>query len=494
MGHAMGSTSNLAFVLPESLPRLVTTRQSTRPHHGTVPGGSASQSTASASTAAWLCAATVATVAMAHRRGSKARVVSPAVLDGTADNAPKVVLMGDSVLDNFFWLETPKRHLRLQLQDALAKSRNAKVKQLKCVNLAVDQMTTFDFVERKPQDNPWDVYAKARRMVAFEDDEDVYLNAEVKGKLVSSLLPQSEGKRKEVAQEFAKRLKGVLEKVKAGAPDASLILVVPYQPHQDFSLMMGAPINDEGKRIYGDILGDGTRVLERQLLPDLVNPMVIEMIALGREMGCPIIDLSQTLDPSNEEHYGTGEIGKVNELGTPWSGAEPSDVSSDFTAQLLAHAIAEGSKASVYRGLCRQEERGWTMTVKEEKNDWIFEKDYRFGGKPVSSTISRKRQGGEKPMFKLGAFDSFLAGAGVVILINIALLLQGGSPLGFDREEFERQLESQGLKVIPPGDVWDFCGIPTLGPLGPWMIWMMGGQSLKWLRTIGKMATSFSSE
>ncbi|CAL1164880.1 unnamed protein product [Cladocopium goreaui] len=446
MGHAMGSTSNLAFVLPESLPRLVTTRQSTRPHHGTVPGGSASQSTASASTAAWLCAATVATVAMAHRRGSKARVVSPAVLDGTADNAPKVVLMGDSVLDNFFWLETPKRHLRLQLQDALAKSRNAKVKQLKCVNLAVDQMTTFDFVERKPQDNPWDVYAKARRMVAFEDDEDVYLNAEVKGKLVSSLLPQSEGKRKEVAQEFAKRLKGVLEKVKAGAPDASLILVVPYQPHQDFSLMMGAPINDEGKRIYGDILGDGTRVLERQVLPDLVNPMVIEMIALGREMGCPIIDLSQTLDPSNEEHYGTGEIGKVNELGTPWSGAEPSDVSSDFTAQLLAHAIAEGSKASVYRGLCRQEERGWTMTVKEEKNDWIFEKDYRFGGKPVSSTISRKRQGGEKPMFKLGAFDSFLAGAGVVILINIALLLQGGSPLGFDREEFERQLESQGLK------------------------------------------------
>ena len=33
MGHAMGSTSNLAFVLPESLPRLVTTRQSTRTGH-----------------------------------------------------------------------------------------------------------------------------------------------------------------------------------------------------------------------------------------------------------------------------------------------------------------------------------------------------------------------------------------------------------------------------------------------------------------------------
>eukprot|EP00913_Durusdinium_trenchii_P013886 g13037.t1 len=135
--------------------------------------------------------------------------------------------------------------------------------------------------------------------------------------------------------------------------------------------------------------------------------MVTEMLNLGREMGCPIIDLSQTLDPTNEEippsitcfsraeweHYGTGEIGKVNELGTPWSGAEPSDVSSDFTAQLLAHAIAAGAKSSVYRGLPRREVKGWSMAVKEEENDWIFEKDYRFGGKPVSSTVSRKKQG-----------------------------------------------------------------------------------------------------
>ncbi|CAK9100153.1 Uncharacterized protein SCF082_LOCUS46891, partial [Durusdinium trenchii] len=148
--------------------------------------------------------------------------------------ASKVVLMGDSVLDNFFWLQTPTRHLRVQLQEQLAKSRNAKVKQLQCVNLAVDQMTTFDFVERKPQENPWETYAKARKLVAFEDDEDkeyvvdsdgvirsvenlrrledvkwvvlslggndVYLNAEVKGKLLSSLLPNAEGKRKEVGQ------------------------------------------------------------------------------------------------------------------------------------------------------------------------------------------------------------------------------------------------------------------------------------------------------
>ena len=35
------------------------------------------------------------------------------------------------------------------------------------------------------------------------------------------------------------------------------------------------------------------------------------------------------------------------------------------------------------------------------------------------------KPGGDKPLFKLGAFESFLAGAGVVLLINIVLLLQG---------------------------------------------------------------------
>ncbi|CAJ1418218.1 unnamed protein product, partial [Effrenium voratum] len=146
------------------------------------------------------------------------------------------------------------------------------------------------------------------------------------------------------------------------------------------------------------------------------------MLALSRELKCPVIDLSQTLDPTCEEHYGTGEIGRVNELGVPWSGAEPSDVSCDFLARLVTHAVTQGPKPAVYRGRPRQEERGWTMTIREEKNDWIFAKDYRFGGKPAM----RKKQGdgGAPPMFKLGALDSFLLGAGVVILVNVVLIAQ----------------------------------------------------------------------
>ena len=43
-------------------------------------------------------------------------------------------------------------------------------------------------------------------------------------------------------------------------------------------------------------------------------------------------------------------------------------VSSDFTAKLLAHAINEGPKTSVYRGLTRQEDAatGWSWMLKME--------------------------------------------------------------------------------------------------------------------------------
>ena len=36
----------------------------------------------------------------------------------------------------------------------------------------------------------------------------------------------------------------------------------------------------------------------------------------------------------DQEHYGTGEIGRVNSLGTAWSGAEPSDAGA---SALCAH-------------------------------------------------------------------------------------------------------------------------------------------------------------
>jgi hypothetical protein len=64
----------------------------------------------------------------------------------------KVVLMGDSVLDDFVWLANPSVNLRMCVEDAL---EDQKVDSA-CVNLAVDQMSTFDFIRRSPQGECWE--------------------------------------------------------------------------------------------------------------------------------------------------------------------------------------------------------------------------------------------------------------------------------------------------------------------------------------------------
>ncbi|CAE8597702.1 unnamed protein product, partial [Polarella glacialis] len=341
----------------------------------------------------------------------RAAVASTQAAESTRD---QVVLLGDSVLDNFYWLEDPKQHLRVQLEEELRASRNQKIKALACVNLAVDQMTTFDFIERKAAQNPWEPFAAARKLVGFEDPQDeeyvvgkdgsirsvknlkrlkavrwavlslggndVYLNSQVQTSLLTSLLPPFKQKRVEVAEAFGQRLRKAVAELRKAAPEAALVLVIPYQPHKDFSLLLGAPINAEGERIAGDFTGDIPRNLERQNLSDLVTPMIKEILATAREVGCAVVDLSRTLDPECEEHYGTGEIGRVNALGAPWSGAEPSNLSSGFIAKLLVHAIDAGPSPVVYRGVPRREGSGWSLLVKEENNDFILAEDYRFGG------------------------------------------------------------------------------------------------------------------
>jgi len=384
---------------------------------------------------------------------------------GPAAAERKAVLLGDSVLDNFYWLQTPKRHLRVQLEEALQACGTG----LRCVSLAVDQMTTFDFEERTAAANPWEGFARARRQVGFEEEQDVeyrvdqdgvirsakslakldgvewnilsiggndvYLNRGVQADLLLSLLPPFAGRRKEVAGSFGQRFRRVLASVRRAAPDAKLVLVIPYRPHRDFSLVMGAPINDEGQRISGDLLGDFVRGLERQYLSELVNPMVIEILRAAQEEGCPVVDLSKTFDPTNEEHYGTGRMGAVNALGVTWSGAEPSDASTGFTAKLFAHVLQQPPAAVVYRGVPRKEGPNWSVLVKEENNDAIFLEDYSFGPGSRRREAGAEEGGGELVAFAVGVF--------ITVLLNAASLVQGGDVLFFDRGAFEAELQQQ---------------------------------------------------
>lgn len=402
------------------------------------------------------------------KRSHAARSASP--VGGAQSAEPKVVLLGDSVLDNFFWLETPSKHLRTRLKEELGSSLDSTVAGLRPVNLAVDQMTTFDFEERTPAINPWDMYAEARCRVEFEDDEDrkyimdkdgvirslknlksvenvqwavlsiggndVYLNRNIQSSLALSVLPPFSGNRQEVANAFGERLRRIVKGIQQAAEGVKLVLVIPYHPHRDFSLVYGAPVNDQGEKISGDILGDFVRSLERLYLSELVTPMVSKILEVGRDLDCPVVDLSKTLDINVEEHYGTGCIGTTNSLGVPWSGAEPSDVSNQFIAELLVHAIKEGPRKVVYRGVPRRTgSEKWSLLIKEEANDSILAEDYRFG--PTSGRTRVKTEDAN------GSNIAFLVGVVLAALANGWSLFSSGDALFFDRAAFEAELKAE---------------------------------------------------
>ncbi|CAK0856361.1 unnamed protein product, partial [Prorocentrum cordatum] len=418
-----------------------------------------------------------------RRRPGVASAASAPAADSAA-GAPKVVLLGDSVFDNFYWLQTPKRHLRVQLQELLRK----RGRQEEVVNLAVDQMTTFDFEERSMKKNPWDVYLTARTQVDFDDEQDrtypvakdgfirsvaslkrlknvqwalisiggndVLLNPFVQSTLTTSLLPGQGGNREKVANEFSARLRGLVQSVRMAQPDASIALVVPYRPHLEHSLVFGAPVNADGEKVSGDVVGDIARGLERQYLSTLVTPMAREILAVGREFGCPVVDLSKTFDPTEEQHYGTGKIGNVNELGVAWSGAEPSDVGSAFISELLARVVQDGPpvEPTIYSGRPERKSNGWSLMVKSQPNDPMELDTYQFG--PVQGQAGAPSQSDATSLW-------FSIGVAIAVLVNGASLLDA---LVFSRDEFEAELSSnkvqvQNLQTVPRQDA-DAQGAP----------------------------------
>jgi len=320
--------------------------------------------------------------------------------------------------------------------------------------------------------NPWDVYLNARQQVDFDDEEDrkypvakdgyirsvaslrrlknvewalisiggndVLLNPFVQSTLTTSLLPGQEGNRETVASEFGARLRGLVESVRKAQPDASVALVVPYRPHLEHSLVFGAPVDADGEKISGDFVGDLARGLERQYLSTLVTPMAREILAVGRELGCPVVDLSKTFDPSEEQHYGTGRIGNVNELGVAWSGAEPSDVGSAFVAELLTRVVQDGPpvEPAIYSGKPEQRGSGWSLMVKSQPNDPLDADTYQFG--PVQGQADTQRAQSD------AANLWFAIGASIAVLVNGASLLDA---LVFNRQEYEAELLGQKVQV-----------------------------------------------
>lgn len=272
---------------------------------------------------------------------------------------PKIVLLGDSVLDNFYWLKEKKNHLRVELQALLDKSEGKNPYQV--INLAMDETSTFDFVDREPNLHPWTRYAHARTKVFTKDDKldysyfvshdghyrplsilekisnvkhiilsvggnDVYLYPLIQWDLLTSLMPRYRKSRTDVAKKFAKRYKIILENIFQLCPSVALTVIIPYHPHYSFNLL-------------GLRRGCGHRLvnfIQYLSLSSLVTPLVQQILKMAKNYHIDVLDLSKTFDVNNDLYYGTG-----NRTDPQWSGAEPSNLSNIYIAQLCAAATAK---------------------------------------------------------------------------------------------------------------------------------------------------------
>eukprot|EP01064_Diplonema_japonicum_P022403 TRINITY_DN3214_c0_g5_i1.p1 TRINITY_DN3214_c0_g5~~TRINITY_DN3214_c0_g5_i1.p1 ORF type:complete len:373 (+),score=64.78 TRINITY_DN3214_c0_g5_i1:59-1120(+) len=279
----------------------------------------------------------------------------------------KVVLAGDSVLDNFHWLANPRRNLRVVVEEELGK--DSETKDLICLNMAVDQMSSFDFIERSPQKNAWYRYQWSREEEHKnhpEDDpldkdgykhlvdpkskcvksvenikrlknvkyiflsvggNDVYLHADIQTGLIKSLIPGFGSYRTDIGNAFYERLSKIVKALKENIPGAVIVPVLVYHPHHEFSIS-GIPRNSTLGCVAGSI--------QKNFLSRMVTPMVQKVLEIASVEGLHVVDLSQTLDPFNERHYGN-----MDKMLPMWSGAEPSDVSQNFIAKLIQHVVAQ---------------------------------------------------------------------------------------------------------------------------------------------------------
>eukprot|EP01059_Diplonema_ambulator_P002701 TRINITY_DN12348_c0_g1_i1.p1 TRINITY_DN12348_c0_g1~~TRINITY_DN12348_c0_g1_i1.p1 ORF type:complete len:356 (+),score=92.54 TRINITY_DN12348_c0_g1_i1:78-1145(+) len=277
----------------------------------------------------------------------------------------KVVLAGDSVLDNFYWLVDKRKNLRAVVEECLKQSE--RTKHMVCLNMAVDQMSSFDFILRRPSENGWHQYQYEREKVhknhpsddALDRDgyrhlmnaegniesveniarlknakyvflsvggNDVYLHADIQIGLGKSLLPGCD-KRSRIASAYGERLTDIVSHLKRRVPGAEIIPVVVYHPHHDF------PISG----ITGGCLGGLSRCIQKNYLSWMVTPMVQQVLKIAEAEKLRVIDLSQTFDPNDSRHYGNMDPSGV--YGYGWSGAEPSDISQNFIAALMQHVI-----------------------------------------------------------------------------------------------------------------------------------------------------------
>lgn len=150
------------------------------------------------------------------------------------------------------------------------------------------------------------------------------MNPEVQLKLFRSLLPKYYHERINIADTLGIRYKKIIQSIQEIAPKSKLILMIPYHPHYHFNLLQ-----------YKH--GCGAKMInyfQYCVLTRLVTPLVQQILFLAKNYKLNVIDLSKTFNPNLDCHYGTEDRNRKD-----WSGAEPSNKSSQLMAELVSKII-----------------------------------------------------------------------------------------------------------------------------------------------------------
>ena len=272
--------------------------------------------------------------------------------------ATHIILMGDSVLDNFYWLKNKKKDVKQQILDTY--NNNIKV-----TNLAVDESTSEDVLYG--MDPSW-TYIDARKQYGLEPypiDKNNYdkvcpldiaeklinenkININVNKNEIKPTVVLSVGGNdvrvllfnfnlKEIMNglnKFEINLKEIIEII-INKLKLNLIIVLCYEPYFDFA------------ESYG---------IKREQLLQIFNIGANKLFNLCNKYNLPIIDLSRTLNPFNRKHYGTTTI-------------EPSNESGQYIVDLIKYINDNynfnNKKSKIYYGI-KQEENG---IIEQDNND-----------------------------------------------------------------------------------------------------------------------------
>lgn len=253
-----------------------------------------------------------------------------------------IILMGDSVLDNFYWLEDKENDVRAQLQK--------KMPEYTVKNFAVDESTINSVLYGiKPANH----YASERSYPYPTTNGIVYpiklLENEQKTKLTKSnthvvlsvggndgrvhlmkILWGADKLTNAILQGnvFSTKLEKLICEIIKSTPN--LILIFVYKPHcsifEEFKSQLGFGVQ------YLPI----EKIIDFQGRVDQVYDSLRSVyLRLAKKYNIPLIDLSTTFDPSNRKHYGSTPI-------------EPSNESGDVISYLIETVIKQNNDCSYY--------------------------------------------------------------------------------------------------------------------------------------------------